>query len=1217
MLRMGKINPEAAKALSDRVMRVGRSRRTHRVLIGVLVFIALFGLVTWLVVPRLVRNTVTAEMSAWLGRPVSVGTVGFNPYTLRLDVDAVHIGERQGPQAQGPQPFVDIGHLHTVVGWSSVFRLSPIVKELRIDRLNVHVVRTAEQRFNFTDLMEKIQSGPKSDKPLKFAVSNIQLTDSTVNFDDQVLNTHHTVDHIQLGIPFVANRPSDVDIFVKPLLAMSVDGSPLRLDGQTRPFATTMDSTINLNVSKLDLPRYLAYSPQPLPVKIDAGQLTTNIQLQFVNTTTEPRIQLSGWLIVEGLDVRDRNGAALATLRRGALNMTDVQPLADIYHLKSLYLSGLDTRLTMNADGSNNFSSLTSAPTAPAANKKADKPADLSLGTFDLSDSTVALASGKAASAITGIHLQVRNIHTPGTAPAAIELTARMGDGSLAMKGSVDIKRQHIVGDAKAERLSLPSLQGFAAPDMNAVAAAGLLGVQTHMDVTLADAGPNGHLSNLIVALEDVALQARADKSAPVQWKSLTAAISDVDLAAHRASVTQIKGDGLQISVLRRHNGTINLASLAPSAPPPGRAAPPASGPAWQAQVAAIDLEGMSVHYEDDSLPRKVKQVFEPMAIHLKDVGTDPGKPFQLTLQSTVNGKGSLHLEGNVTQSPLKAELKVQAKGLDLAVADTYVAQFINARIASAGLTADGKLSVATVGKDLRMGYTGNATLGNLRLLDKVTSEDFVRWSALSATHMVVKIGQGAPSVHIGALALSGFYGRVILNANGKLNLVDLPTTPETAATAITQAQPADAKSVKGAVVPPPSAVTAATGQPIADSADISIGQITLQGGNINYTDNFIKPNYTADLTDIGGKIGAIGTKTTTPADVVLEGQVNSSAPLAINGSVSPLTPTAFLDIKAKAEGVELTNLSAYSAKYAGYPIIKGTLTVDLQYKLDQGKLSADNHIEIDQLTFGDKVESSSATKLPVRLAVALLKDSRGVIDVHVPVSGSLADPQFSMGGVIWHAFLNLLERAATSPFRLLGAAFGGGAGGAEQDLGYIEFDPGRAKLSAESTQKLDTLVKALTDRPSLKLSITGRVDPEADRQGLREASLDHAMKVQKLKDTVGKGSSVDPETIEITPDEYDKYLEDAYKAADFAKPRDFIGLHKSLPADEMKKLMVTNAKVTDDDLKQLADQRASAAREYLSHKVEPGRLFVVPPTLDAKDIKDKGKTTRVDFGLQ
>jgi Domain of Unknown Function (DUF748) len=313
---------------------------------------------------------------------------------------------------------------------------------------------------------------------------------------------------------------------------------------------------------------------------------------------------------------------------------------------------------------------------------------------------------------------------------------------------------------------------------------------------------------------------------------------------------------------------------------------------------------------------------------------------------------------------------------------------------------------------------------------------------------------------------------------------------------------------------------------------------------------------------------------------------------------------------------VELTNLSAYSAKYAGYPIIKGTLTVDLQYKLDQGKLSADNHIEIDQLTFGDKVESASATKLPVRLAVALLKDSRGVIDVHVPVSGSLSDPQFSMGGVIWHAFLNLLERAATSPFRLLGAAFGGG-GDAEQDLGYIDFDPGRAKLSAEATGKLDTLVKALIERPALKLSITGRVDPDADRQGLREASLDHAMKVQKLKDTVGKGSSVDPDSIAISPDEYDTYLEDAYKAADFAKPRDFIGLHKSLPPDEMKKLMVTNAKVTDDDLKQLADRRAAIAREYLSHKVEPGRLFVVPPKLDAKDIKDKGKTTRVDFGLQ
>src|SRR5208337_583890 len=217
-------------------------------------------------------------------------------------------------------------------------------------------------------------------------------------------------------------------------------------------------------------------------------------------------------------------------------------------------------------------------------------------------------------------------------------------------------------------------------------------------------------------------------------------------------------------------------------------------------------------------------------------------------------------------------------------------------------------------------------------------------------------------------------------------------------------------------------------------------------------------------------------------AAVVLEGQVNGNAPINISGSINPLAPMAFVDIKANADRIELTNLTPYSTKYTGYPIVKGTLTVDVHYLLDQGKLTADNHISLDQLTFGDKVESPSAVNLPIRLAVALLKDSRGVIDVRVPVSGSLSDPQFSVGTVVWHAFLNLIVKAATSPFTLLASAVSGIGGGGGADLAYVEFKPGYAILTQDSQSKLATVAKALHERPGLRLNVVGRVDPKFDR---------------------------------------------------------------------------------------------------------------------------------------
>ncbi|MGH7913100.1 MAG: DUF748 domain-containing protein, partial [Candidatus Binataceae bacterium] len=439
--------------------------------------------------------------------------------------------------------------------------------------------------------------------------------------------------------------------------------------------------------------------------------------------------------------------------------------------------------------------------------------------------------------------------------------------------------------------------------------------------------------------------------------------------------------------------------------------------------------------------------------------------------------------------------------------------------------------------------------------------------------------------------------------------------TPAPTPASTPSAGPAAAGNGTGAIAPAPAAIPAAAPSPAPLAADIKVGGITLESGKVNYTDNFIRPNYSVDLTDIGGKVGSFGTGSTTPADVQIQGQVNGNAPLEISGSINPLTPLAFVDIKANAKGIELTSLSAYSTKYTGYPITKGRLTFDVRYLLDQQKLTAKNHIFISQLSFGDKVESPSAINLPIRLAVAILKNPQGEIDLHLPVSGSLSDPQFSIGGVILHAFMSLLTRAVTSPFSLIASAIG--AGGSGEDLNYVQFSPGWASVTPAARSKLDTVAKALKARPSLKLSICGRVDPKFDREGLREALVAQSIAKEKLADTGQSAANVDLASVKVMPDEYNKYLWRAYKAAKFDKPSNLLGLTKSLPPDEMKKLMIANTKVTDADLKHLAGARADAVRKVLSARIDPARLLVVAPKLNADGIKDQGKTTRAELSLQ
>jgi hypothetical protein len=423
-------------------------------------------------------------------------------------------------------------------------------------------------------------------------------------------------------------------------------------------------------------------------------------------------------------------------------------------------------------------------------------------------------------------------------------------------------------------------------------------------------------------------------------------------------------------------------------------------------------------------------------------------------------------------------------------------------------------------------------------------------------------------------------------------------------------------KSV-GAPVPTAAQPVAAQGESArapdhSGGPEIEISRTVLEGGNINYSDNFIKPNYSAQLTEIKGKIGAFGTQSTKPADLEVQGQVNGSSPIDIVGSLNPLAPMAFVDIKAKADGIELSNLTPYSTKYTGYPITKGTLTVDVHYHLENKELTADNHLFIAQLTFGPHVQSPNAVNLPIALAVSLLKNSKGEINITVPISGSLSNPQFSIGQVVWQAFSNLILKAVTSPFALLASAMGS----ANQQLDHVEFAPGLATLTPDSQARLNTLATALKDRPALRLSIAGRVDPSVDREALRAVMLDRKVKMQKVKELRDRGESADVDTVKLTPDEYDKYLKMAYGQAKFQKPHNFLGLAKSLPPAEMKKLMLANTDVTDADLKELANARALTVRRFLGKQVDPIRLAVVAPKLDAGGIAGKGKTTRVDLAI-
>ena len=1229
----------------QRAAQVGTSRRTKRTGIGVLIFLVVFGLLGAFGGPPLLRHLAQTQLSKVLERPVSVGKISINPYTLRLDVDQLHIAERDGKT-----PFVDVGHLHVNASWSSIFRRAPVIEELGIDAPHVRIVRTVEQRFNFSDIVDRLSQPenppkPKPNEPARFVFANLQLANGAIDFVDQPLGTQHKVDGLQIGVPFLASLPADVDIFVQPLLAARIDGAPLHFAGKTKPFADSLESNLNVKIDGLDLPRYLGYVPGPLPVAVPQGKLTTDLTIDFQKPKSgAPVLRVHGTTGLDNLEVVDAKKAPLVAAKQVRATLSDVRPLDNVFHLDALTLDGVRVDATRGADGAINFAQLGGKPVPAEANAaKAEsaptakpKPLDVVVSKLQVANSTVhwrdATTQPAADLTLEDLHGDI-GVRTLG-GPTTLDVGAKLAQGgTLNVKGNTSLEKNTGELELKLDGVKLagisPYLRQAGAPQLQngALSADGKVAL---------DFGPdkfNVRAEPLTASLADLSLAPATGKDTALRAKLLRADVKSFDLIARAITLNEVRADGLQIDALRRKDGTATLTLLDGPQPAAGKSAAPAksntksNAPAekpWAVTVQTLKLDNSAVGFEDQSNSRPVKILVEPLNVVVQNASTDLGKPVNVQIGAGLGTKGKLDVRGEVVPQPLKADLRVNSQNLSLAGFDPYLDKTLNAAITSALLSMDGRL-VLNQGKALTVNYQGNATLGNVRLQDRVSSDDFLRWRSLALNRIQANYDGTTPRVRVGAVALSTFYARIIINPNGRLNLQDIRVQPAEERRSLTQSEPASASATAASapaaapavasapVAAPASAVTVtATGPtPKAGGADLRVDAITLQDGNIRFTDNFVKPNYTANLTAIGGSIGTISTAANqTPADVTLRGSVDGTAPVDIHGKVNPLAPTAFVDLTAKADGVELTNLTPYSAKYAGYPITKGKLTMDLHYLLDQGKLTADNHIFIDQLTFGDRVESKDATNLPVRLAVALLKNSRGEIDVRVPVSGSLDDPQFSIGGVILRAFVNLIARAVTAPFSLLASAFGGSGG---EELGYIEFEPGSSDLSQASVAKLDKLATALKDRPALKVDIVGRVDPEFDRDGLRREAVNRQIREQKLKDA---GDSAEADTT-VKPEEENKYLERAYKAAKFPKPRNVIGLAKSLPPDEMRKLMETNVQVTDADLRELAQRRANAVHVALAERVDPGRLFVVAPKLTAEGIKDKGKTTRVDFSLK
>ena len=815
------------------------------------------------------------------------------------------------------------------------------------------------------------------------------------------------------------------------------------------------------------------------------------------------------------------------------------------------------------------------------------------------------------------IRLAADNITTAKNKTGKLSLSLLL-DQSATVKVNTTVGLDPVRADGKAEVAGVvlkryaPYYKKLVAFDIQD----GILDVVTGYRVAQAREAFDIKLARLSTSLKTLQLKTRDTNQQFLSIATLVVKNTAVDLSQQDVSVGEVSTAQGTVVIVRSRDGEINLTKLLPrttataasltDAPGanPSAGTPAAGQPTrpWTVKATAISVDQYRIQLTDETPSEPVNFTIEDVTLTVENLTTAENQPAGKVSLDLRLDKGTVSAEGAASVAPVAADLQVDVKEIDVRPFQPYVGDKVKVTIAGGLVSTKGRIELSIKEpQGLQAKFTGESNLAKFGAIDKVNADDILKWESLALQKLSVSYNPLV--VRAKKVALADFFAHIIVQPNGRLNLQEITDTGQ-------PAKPADQPKSAPALAKPEAAAPAAPNV----AQDIQIEEVTLQGGRVQFEDRSLKPSYSANMTEIGGRVSGLSSAETSLADIELRGKMNNSAPLEITGKMNPLKQELFVDLRARFTGMDLSPTSPYSGKYVGYVVEKGKLSFDLKYLIDKKKLSSENKVFIDQFTFGEKVESPDATSLPVKLAVALLKDRKGEIHLDIPVTGTLDDPKFSVFRIVLQVIGNLITKAVTSPFALLGAAFGGGEG-----MQYVEFEPGLATIPPDGQKKIDALVTALSEKPSLKLEIAGYVSPEADREGLKHHFLQRKVKAQKLNDLVKKGAAAPPvNEVVVAPEEYEKYLTLAYRAEPFPKPHNFIGMMKSLPVPEMEKLMLTNIEAGDGEFRQLTSQRANAVKDALlqSGKIDPERLFIVEPKGLTPEKKDKVKDSRVEFKI-
>jgi len=587
-----------------------------------------------------------------------------------------------------------------------------------------------------------------------------------------------------------------------------------------------------------------------------------------------------------------------------------------------------------------------------------------------------------------------------------------------------------------------------------------------HTELTLGITASAGEVLQAVVdggalKLKTIRTTAVEDKEPPVTVETAEISGIAVDLQQKTIRIGMARLAGGRTGVRRDAAGELKLVTL--FAPRKVVLVSELQKEGFKIAVDRAEIAGYVVALTDETFQPAIQYDLEQLNASISKIALPPKNPspFEMSLRikqgGTVKAKGALDLRGP------NADARFEIADVALTPLDPVLKRETTLTLASGRAGASGRVIFEGKGAKPVIRYTGTATVADLDVQTAANSEKLVGWKQVTAAD--IDFNSADNRLGVARVSLSEPYARLIINKDRSTNLAGIMRTAPAAAPATAPA-PAPAEN---AALP-----------------SIGIERVSIEGGSMNYADFSLVLPFATYIQGLGGSVNGLSSAADSRANLKLEGRIDEFGLARAEGTIQPFAPKKFTDIAVVFRNVDLPSLSPYSATFAGRKIASGKVSLDLQYKIENSKLAGDNKVVLDKFTLGERVESPTAINLPLDLAIALLTDSNGKIDLSLPVSGNVDSPEFSYGHVIWQAITTVITRIVTAPFRALGALFGSGA----ETLGDIIFDPGSARILPTEQEKLRRVAEGLQKKSDLKLIVQGMYHKDIDSVALRARAV-------------------------------------------------------------------------------------------------------------------------------